>query len=227
MNCFFLNISKNIINSKQYVSNVNFFTFNNSFLIMSINTQQIIYHQGVQGEYYVIDGIKYAKNFPVHWALDHKWNEEIGTGPKECNNCCYYGSLNGVFVCYCMNCVMHTYNGELFPKRNEPVYDVTELTGDEALWEVAPYMRGTKLSEIGDQSDLIDLEVCSEYGDNTPRLHEEIIYNDQSEEDYDGSYISEDEDDMETEDEPRISFMTMSRDLNLYQEILDLLRDTA
>ena len=66
-----------------------------------------VIEQGAQGEYYEVDGFKYSVAFPYEWATDHKWDAEIenlGSGPKECGNCLYYGSINGVFLFYCVNC---------------------------------------------------------------------------------------------------------------------------
>jgi len=50
--------------------------------------------------YYEIDGELYTKQFPREWALKHL----PYTGPKNCENCKYYGSWNGVFIGYCSNC---------------------------------------------------------------------------------------------------------------------------
>ena len=66
-------------------------------------------------EYYTLDGhntqskepVIYVGGFPLEWATAH----ECGTGPMECVNCAYYGSLNGVFVGYCVNCAQNVYKG--------------------------------------------------------------------------------------------------------------------
>jgi len=49
----------------------------------------------------------YHNNFPNQWRDTHL----PGTGPEECPNCAYYGSVNGLFVGYCANCAIHEYNG--------------------------------------------------------------------------------------------------------------------
>jgi hypothetical protein len=66
-------------------------------------------------EYYSIEGnvgqssrsVIYIGGFPLEWATAH----ECGTGPKECVNCAYYGSVNGVFIGYCANCAQNAYKG--------------------------------------------------------------------------------------------------------------------
>jgi hypothetical protein len=50
--------------------------------------------------------ILYDINFPLHWALTHG----PGSGPIECQNCAFHGSVNGCFVGYCTNCSMYQYN---------------------------------------------------------------------------------------------------------------------
>ena len=104
---------------------------------------------GTKGKYYVIDGIKYTEQFPIKWALNHKQNP-FPSGPKTCENCKEYGSINGVFVNYCTMCVLHVYNGIDNPRRNCVVNPATESEEYEKnLWEGAPYMENIKLSEIG------------------------------------------------------------------------------
>ena len=111
----------------------------------------IVMYQGAQGKYYVVDDFKYAAQFPIIWAIDHKKCKfmDVGTGPKECSNCNAYGCINDVFVFYCKNCVTHVYNNEDYKKRNELSYK--EMIYDAELWEIAPYMHGISLSQIGDK----------------------------------------------------------------------------
>lgn len=58
--------------------------------------------------------IKYDVHFPVEWAMDdnfieprkkRKSNTNQYVGSLNCANCRKYGSINGVFVQYCTNCV--------------------------------------------------------------------------------------------------------------------------
>ena len=124
-----------------------------------------IIKQGVQGEYYEIDGFKYTGTFPYEWALDHKWHTEYegcGSGPKHCANCNHYGSINGVFVFYCANCVNQIYDGVMYPKRNEIC--APDFSTDEELWEACPYMRGIPRDRIGDKA--AEKWGPQEWGDN-------------------------------------------------------------
>ena len=63
------------------------------------------------GDYYMIESYKYANDFPKEWALNHM----EGTGPEQCGNCYCYGSKDGVFLGYCLNCAKYDYNGERGP----------------------------------------------------------------------------------------------------------------
>ena len=56
---------------------------------------------------YLYDHQWYHVNFPKKWAVNHS----DGTGPGQCNNCAFYGSINGIFIGYCSNCAIYDYNG--------------------------------------------------------------------------------------------------------------------
>lgn len=56
---------------------------------------------------YLYDYQWYHENFPEHWAVNHK----EGTGPGQCSNCAHFGSINGVFIGYCVNCAEYNYGG--------------------------------------------------------------------------------------------------------------------
>ena len=58
------------------------------------------------GHYYIIDHYKYANSFPILWAKSHV----SGTGPAQCNNCDFYGNVDGIFIGYCANCADYFYN---------------------------------------------------------------------------------------------------------------------
>lgn len=120
-------------------------------------------YQGAQSQFYEFDGHKYHPRFPVDWAMNHRKFQdgeyEIGTGPKECGNCALYGSIRGVFVGYCSNCLeYYTHLDDDYRGNNYapglPVYCLE----DEDLWRQYPYMHGIKKSEIGDEdcADLTD-----------------------------------------------------------------------
>lgn len=112
-----------------------------------------------KGKYYIIDGFKYDIHFPLAWALDHRnyepyFDEETnetyvnGSGPKECNNCNAYGSINGVFVGYCTTCLQHVYNDKRGDHSIASGMSINTLC-ESYLWKQCPYMDGVKISEIG------------------------------------------------------------------------------
>ena len=110
-------------------------------------------YQGFQGEYYVIDGIKYDVHFPEEWARDHKdFKQEspyedylAQTGPEKCGNCSFYGTLRGVFVGYCSNCARE-YN---FERGRSFCFDFSQ----EEMWEKLDYMKNVPMIMIGDEMD--------------------------------------------------------------------------
>jgi len=113
------------------------------------NYYQIPLVQGLQGKYYIVDGQKYDEHFPKEWALNHLsyWNGSknlVESGPKNCANCRSYGSINGVFVFYCLNCTDYAYECTRGGLSCSP--NVTE--GE--LWREFPYMYGVTFDEIGD-----------------------------------------------------------------------------
>lgn len=111
--------------------------------------QQLPLMQGDQGKYYIHDGYRYDSHFPQDWALCHDdpraESPVHGGGPKNCWNCCQYGSINGVFVHYCSNCARH--HGE----RHSTEIPNTIQT-QEVLWEKVPYMMGVSFAQIGDST---------------------------------------------------------------------------
>lgn len=129
--------------------------------------------QGAQGKFYLVDGEKYHIRFPIDWAHNHLsfgivvHNDEMiddSCGPKICVNCKLQGSIRGVFVGYCCNCLLKlSENGE---SRGNPValgYPIDYLE-NKSLWHKYPYMYGVKKTEIGDKEEAdvrdkgIDLE---------------------------------------------------------------------
>jgi hypothetical protein len=92
-------------------------------------------------KYYICNDRKYDISYPKEWAESHKKHPNgKGSGPKECGNCCFYGSINGVFVYHCFNCAyLYGTNNWISPKK------VTKRD-----LEKIPYLKHiTKLSDIG------------------------------------------------------------------------------
>ena len=54
------------------------------------------------------DGYKYVDTFPRDWLE----NEHPTCGPINCPNCRTYGSINGIFVGYCVNCACSDFEGK-------------------------------------------------------------------------------------------------------------------
>lgn len=99
--------------------------------------------QGDQWQFYVIDGKKYHILFPLQWAINHK----MQTGPKLCHNCEAYGSIQGVFIGYCSNCINEYINmkcerGHL----HFPGSSMNQLTNKQ-IWSQYPYMEGIFLKQ--------------------------------------------------------------------------------
>jgi len=93
---------------------------------------------------YSYDNELYDINFPEEWALSHKED----TGPKECPNCAYFGSIGGTFFAYCVNCADSEYN---FTRGPGMWYNYCELYTDKAHSIFDTYMKGIELEKIGDK----------------------------------------------------------------------------
>ena len=93
----------------------------------------------------------YTFGFPMEWAMNHS----PGSGPKECGNCAWYGSWNGVFIGYCANCAEDAYNGERgrgfinFGEEN----DAEEVQHFPSAFDT--YLKNVNMDEIGDK-DFVD-----------------------------------------------------------------------
>jgi hypothetical protein len=74
---------------------------------------------------YVINNVAYPSQFPVQWALTPVIETDLGnddqvhtticgpgTSPNHCNNCNLAGSYRGIFLGYCANCALYSYNFE-------------------------------------------------------------------------------------------------------------------
>jgi hypothetical protein len=88
-----------------------------------------------RGPFYLVDGFKYHLNFPLAWATNHlSWekNTNVISGPKFCENCKNTGCVQGVFVCYCLNCQQLIYNG----KRMTPIDGIEVLPPASYHWQM-------------------------------------------------------------------------------------------
>ena len=130
----------------------------NQILIMAQFNSCEIYSQVNYGKrekkeraYYSYNEELYAGTFPEDWSKNHA----PGTGPKNCNNCAYFGMWNGVFLGYCANCADHIYNGE----RGRGFIRVGIENSEKGVLKYSSafdsYLRDVKLDDVGD-SDLYD-----------------------------------------------------------------------
>lgn len=130
---------------------------------------------GEQGDYYVLDNIKYHIRFPIDWAVstevpisskylnkDENENKNdmilnCSIGPTKCANCRHYGCIRDVFVGYCGNCMYlyHIYN--LHRNDEEPdKYYFEYLKGlslknmtEQEMYDTYYWMQGIKKDDIG------------------------------------------------------------------------------
>jgi len=118
---------------------------------------------GDRHNYYSYDEELYTGTFPLEWAETHL----PLTGPKECGNCRFFGSWNGVFIGYCINCAIYQYkgqrgsgfigNGVEYKITNNDWRDLLEEyqteQGVPSIFET--YLKNIKMDDIGDK-DFID-----------------------------------------------------------------------
>jgi len=140
---------------------------------------------------YLYDGVWYHINFPENWAKNHSY----GTGPLDCANCAYFGSVNGVVIGYCINCADLDYQGD----RGRGFIDIGVELDDQTVREFDSafdtYLKGVDVSTIRSIEEIIpsenamdvtteeetDIDNYSEIDDNTNSIlycHFEGGYND-------------------------------------------------
>jgi hypothetical protein len=102
-----------------------------------------------KGTIYVLNGVAYDIHFPLEWAIHPKrFDDNYASCPSDCNNCLEYGSYNGVFIGYCLNCATE-YGYER--GNGFETYGV-ERSGHgreekNSVWNT--YLKNVKLDEIG------------------------------------------------------------------------------
>ena len=98
------------------------------------------------GNFYQYNGELYAKQFPTEWAQNHL----EGTGPHSCTNCRAFGSWNGVFIGYCVNCAQYDYEfsrGHGFLKPGQEIRKKNATT----LSAMQSYLKDIEPDSIGDR----------------------------------------------------------------------------
>ena len=139
--------------------------------------ESIAVFQGAQCKFYLVNGHKYHIRFPMDWAHNHKAFRLVGevefndgSGPEHCGNCATHGSIRGVFVGYCSNCLQNYIDtNEPRGRLVAPSLSVDMLENDD-IWIQYPYMYNVPKSEIGDEEGA---EVTDD-GINLERLAEAI-----------------------------------------------------
>jgi hypothetical protein len=138
------------------------------------NPKEFVYHyRNGKPAYYSYDEELYCGTFPENWVEDCL----EGTGPKECGNCAYYGSWNGVFLGYCANCAQYVYDGE----RGQGFIDIgkecdynPEVCGPSVF---DTYLKGLMPDDVGDK-DFMDSAALVNYIDASSNTFEELLVND-------------------------------------------------
>uniref|UniRef100_A0A6C0K4B1 Uncharacterized protein n=1 Tax=viral metagenome TaxID=1070528 RepID=A0A6C0K4B1_9ZZZZ len=133
------------------------------------NPKEFVYHyRNGKPAYYSYDEELYCGTFPEEWVLDHFPD----TGPRECENCAYYGSWNGVFLGYCANCAINAYNGE----RGHGFIDIGreyDTSCDmDAISVFDTYLKNVLPDEVGDK-DFMDSAAAQGY--QTPPEEEPTV----------------------------------------------------
>jgi hypothetical protein len=104
---------------------------------------------GDRRQYYSYDEELYTETFPLEWAETH----HPGTGPKECLICQTFGFWNGVFIGYCVNCAIYSYQGQRGSGFVEKGIEYKVGCNIPSIFET--YLKGIKMDDIGDK-DFID-----------------------------------------------------------------------
>ena len=138
------------------------------------------YRKGIKC-YYSFNDELYAGSFPEEWTTNHL----PGTGPKDCDNCAFYGSWNGVFTSYCMNCAIHEYNGTRgrgFSSCGEENNETPSVLLIPSVWDT--YLKDVNLHDVGDIDfndtikNIVD-QISADIGDKCDIVNKICDYNDQ------------------------------------------------
>lgn len=130
--------------------------------------------EGAQGKFYVVNGKKYHVNFPISWAHEHisfQYGEYLNkSGPEDCGNCNIHGSIRGVFVGYCGNCLQNYHQTKHWRGFVVAPGLSVEMLEDNDMWAQYPYMSMVPKSEIGDEEGAN----LNDQGVNLERLYSAI-----------------------------------------------------
>ena len=151
--------------------------------------------EGVQGRFYLVDGEKYSVYFPIAWAHQHitfynEEEEELDSGPKNCGNCKKYGSIRGVFVGYCSNCLENYHDsGYWRGSLTAPPGSSITMLKERDMWSQYPYLSGVKKYSLGDEEG-VEAEDEEHEEDDLTDVDEEDDAMDVDEEDDDAALVA-------------------------------------
>jgi hypothetical protein len=98
------------------------------------------------GNFYQYNGELYAKQFPTEWAQNHL----EGTGPHSCTNCRAFGSWNGVFIGYCVNCAQYDYEFSRGHGFLKPGQEISKKNAN-TIGAMQSYLKNIEPDCIGDR----------------------------------------------------------------------------
>lgn len=126
------------------------------------NHDEIVNHN----YYYSYRGHLYINQFPKMWATAHA----ADTGPEECENCNFYGSWNGIFIGYCVNCAEYVYE---FQRGHGFIDHGEELDEDiPQLRAMDTYLCDVDLDKCGDELNTAFYYISSD--DEEHEEHEDV-----------------------------------------------------
>ena len=121
---------------------------------------------GDKRQYYAYDEELYTSTFPHEWVKTHSVD---GTGPSKCKNCNIFGSWNGVFIGYCMNCAEYVYNFER--GKGFGIMGIENPNKGKGTSVFNSYLKNIQLEDIGDVDFMNSMNVIDIYLENHVRLY--------------------------------------------------------
>ena len=121
---------------------------------------------GDKRQYYAYDGELYTATFPQEWVKSHSCD---GTGPGECKNCNIFGSWNGVFIGYCMNCAEYVYNFER--GKGFCIMGIETLNNGKGISAFNSYLKNCDLKDIGDVDFMNSMDVIDSHLEHHVELY--------------------------------------------------------
>jgi hypothetical protein len=121
---------------------------------------------GDKRQYYAYDGELYTATFPQEWVKSHSCD---GTGPSKCKNCNIFGSWNGVFIGYCINCAEYVYNFER--GKGFCIMGIETLNKGKGISVFNSYLKNIDLKDIGDVDFMNSMDVIDSHLERHVQLY--------------------------------------------------------